>query len=370
MRNQRDEPMRGTNERKGGRPKAQENQSKLIQARKTLKARDRVLMSAIRRCHVQLAKKESLWDIETSKDAVEAAWKEFNHANSRYCVCAGWETSRKEDPPEEVRRAEYEWKVLTDMMEQVVDKAEEYLESATKENSWGELREDEDGGNELDAEVELRLWVEQLSTMSKVNEMVLEVSAVNEVNVNEVNVNEVNVNEVNVNTEAKEVCGVKEETSKGKSLEIETKVEVNEKSEEVVTKKPPDVLQRFDFTAKVQEEEFSMKEVKKSQEDKEVEILPPMKEVKESRHANWDPGELIDAKARTEMFNVKVEVMPSGDVNAKVLFDAMSLFNLVRLYISEVLVLVALRMARFVNVNPMSSRTFAESFLPILSDYG
>ena len=80
--------MRGTNERKGGRPKAQENQSKLIQARKTLKARDRVLMSAIRRCHVQLAKKESLWDIETSKDAVEAAWKEFSHANSRYCVCA------------------------------------------------------------------------------------------------------------------------------------------------------------------------------------------------------------------------------------------------------------------------------------------
>jgi len=261
----------------------------------------------------------------------------------------------------------------------VVDKAEEYLESATKENSWDELYDDEDGGNELDAEVEVRLWVEQLSIMNKVNEEfavnyavnnAVDNAKMNEVNVNEVNVNEVNVNEVNVNTEAKEVCGVKEETSKGKSLEIETKVEVNEKSEEVVTKKPPDVLQRFDFTAKVQEEEFSMKEVKKSQEDKEVEILPPMKEVKESRHANWDPGELIDAKARTEMFNVKVEVMPSGDVNAKVLFDAMSLFNLVRLYISEVLVLVALRMARFVNVNPMSSRTFAESFLPILSDYG
>ena len=103
----------------------------------------------------------------------------------------------------------YEWKVLTDMMEQVVDKAEEYLESATKENSWDELHDDEDGGNELDAEVEVRLWVEQLSTMSKVNEMALEVSAANEVNANEVNdvikvnevstVNEVNQNEVNVN---------------------------------------------------------------------------------------------------------------------------------------------------------------------------
>ena len=83
-------PTRGTNERKGGRPKAQENQSKLIQARKTLKARDRVLMSAIRRCHVELAKRKSLRDIDASKNQVEAAWKEFSHANSRYCVCAGW----------------------------------------------------------------------------------------------------------------------------------------------------------------------------------------------------------------------------------------------------------------------------------------
>ena len=98
----------------------------------------------------------------------------------------------------------------------------------------------------------------------------------NEVDVNEVDVNEVDVNEVNVNTEAKEVCGVKEEMSKGKPLEIEAKVE-----------------------------EFSMKEVMKSQEDKEVEILPLMKEVKESRHANWDPGEIVDAKAQVEMLDAK-----------------------------------------------------------------
>merc|ERR1719370_2847026 len=63
-RNQQEEPTRGTNKRKGGRPKAQENQSKLIQARKTLKARDGVLMAAIRRCHTELAKRTSFGKIE------------------------------------------------------------------------------------------------------------------------------------------------------------------------------------------------------------------------------------------------------------------------------------------------------------------
>ena len=61
---------RGINERRGDKPQAQDNQSKLIQARKTLEERDRVLMAAIRRCHIELAKKESLRDIEASKDAV------------------------------------------------------------------------------------------------------------------------------------------------------------------------------------------------------------------------------------------------------------------------------------------------------------
>merc|ERR1719474_1639127 len=111
-------------------------------------------------------------------------------------------------------------------MDQVVDKAEEYLESATKEISCVELREDEDGGNELDAEMEVRLWVEQLSIMSKVNKMALEVSAANEMNnVNEVNkVNEENMNEVNkefaMNEDSGEVCDAKEEMSKGKLIEM------------------------------------------------------------------------------------------------------------------------------------------------------
>ena len=155
-----------------------------------------------------------------------------------------------------------------------------------------------------------------------------------------------------MNEDRGEVCDAKEEMRKGK---------------------PPEVLQRFGLAAKVQVEEFSMKEVKNMEDDEVAQIDDSTMKVKEEyRNIYWDPGELIDAKARMEMFNLKVEVMPSGDVNVKALFDAMSLFNLVRLYTSEVLVLVlvARNAARFVDVNPLSSRSFAESFLPILSDYG
>ena len=122
------------------------NERKLIQAKKALEMRDRVLTAAIRRCHIELAKRrKSLRDIEASKDAVEAAWTEYNQAIGRYCMYAGADSiGRKdfEEQPEEARRALYEWKVLTDMMEQAIDKAEEYLESATKENNWGELYDD------------------------------------------------------------------------------------------------------------------------------------------------------------------------------------------------------------------------------------
>ena len=93
-----------------------------------------------------------------------------------------------------------------------------------------------------------------------------------------------------------------------------------------------------------------------------------MKMEEQSRCASWDPGEVVDAEAH--MVNVKVEVRLRGDVNANALFDAMLLFNFLRLYISEVLVPVARNAARFVDVNPLNSRCFAESFLPILSDYG
>jgi len=285
--------MRGTNERMGGSPQAQENKSKMIQAGKTLERRDRVLTAAIRRCHVELAKKESLWDIEASKDAVEAAWKEFNHANSRYCVYAGWDPLEKDNTsdkqPEEVRRAGYEWKVLTNMMDQVIDEAEEYLESATKEINCDELREDEDGGNELDAEMEVRFWVEQLSIMSKVNEMALEVSAANEMNVNEVNdVNKVN-EESTVNKDDCVVCNIKEvapEMSYSMIKEVEIVVE-----------------------AKV--EVLGMKELKDLKDDNKVEMFDvkvkngKKAEAKQSRPANWDPGELPDAKDQMEMLDME-----------------------------------------------------------------
>jgi len=34
-----------------------------------------------------------------------------------------------------------------------------------------------------------------------------------------------------------------------------------------------------------------------------------MKEVKESRHANWDPGEIVNAKAQVEMLDAKEEIL-------------------------------------------------------------
>ena len=353
-----------------------------------------------------------------------------------------------------------------------------------------------------------------------VDEVNMDEVNVDEVNVDEVNMYKVNVDEVNMNEVNKkstmyedsgEVCGVKEEMSKGKSFEIEAKVEVNKKSEEVVMAKPPEVPQRFDVPPKVQAEEFGMEEVKKFEDDedetgkkkkkgaaaekvemtkesearvevkkvemtkesearvevkkvettkesgarvevkkekelkrkgeenlerheaqkdgveektsaeeaetstgspktavqkkdeKESKRLQELKEekekerkggkpqaqeekkpeaVKEARPENEDEVEgeeeknmkkskqENDNKVGLRLFNVKVEVMQRGDVITKVLLSAMMLCNFVRLYISEVLVLVALNVARFVIVSPMSSRAFAERFLPHLSDYG
>jgi len=180
--------------------------------------------------------------------------------------------------------------------------------------------DDEDRGKELNAKV--NEVAPEVSALNEVNEVAPEVSAVDEVNVDEVNVDEVNMDEVNVDEvnvdevnvdemnvnevneesamieDSGEVCGVKEEMSKGKSLEIEAKVEVKEESEEVVTAKPDDVLLRFDSTAKVQVEEFGMKEVMQ---------IDDLKMKKESRHASWDPGEPVNAKAQTEMLDAKEE---------------------------------------------------------------
>ena len=119
-------------------------------------------------------------DVEARKNEVEVAWREYMQAISRYCMYAGREEFYEtkvagglythplaghfgyfgkeiDEQPEEARRAWYECKVLTDMVEEVVDKAEEFLESATKENSCGEHKDDGDDGGELGARWKLHI---------------------------------------------------------------------------------------------------------------------------------------------------------------------------------------------------------------------
>ena len=135
---------------------------------------------------------------------------------------------------------------------------------------------------------------------------------------------------------------------------------MNEKSEEVVTAKPPDVLQRFDFTAKVQVEEFGMKEVMQ---------IDDLKMKKESRHASWDPGEPVSDKAQMEMLDAKEEkilvnngkVGLRGDVNWMVFYAAMELNIIVISNFKEML--VAFSLSRFVNGFRLDCRIE-------LSDYG
>ena len=253
---------------------------------------------------------------------------------------------------------------------------------------------------------------------------------VNEVNVDEVNVDDVNVddmNEVNVNEEALEVSTVnkvnkesteiKEEMSKGKSLEVmrrgsfaaksevqtnwdpgesgagkfeevksnvnaEAKVEVSGavNSSCVVKGKPPEVPQRFDFADKVQMEEFGMKEVKNFEDEEVEKRLPLSKEVtqiddmkmkEESLRADWDPGERVDAKAQTEMFNVKEEkilvnngkVELSCNVNLKAFNYAMALNDVVLFNAKAMLIVLLLQKERFVS-------RFRPDCPVQLSDYG
>ena len=112
------------------------------------------------------------------------------------------------------------------------------------------------------------------------------------------------------------------------------------------------------------QEEKKPEAVKEARPENEDEVEgEEEKNMKKSKQEN-------DNKVGLRLFNVKVEVMQRGDVTTKALLSAMMLYNFVRLYTSEVLVLVARNAARFVDVNPLSSRYYAVSFLPILSDYG
>ena len=117
--------MKGTNEWKGVKPQAQKNKSVLIQAQKTLVSKDGVLTAAIWRCRLELAKKKGFRDIEASKDAVEVAGRDFMQASSIYCMYVEEDPAESfPDPAEEVRRVWYEWKVLSEMMEEVVKNQE------------------------------------------------------------------------------------------------------------------------------------------------------------------------------------------------------------------------------------------------------
>ena len=138
-----------------------------------------------------------------------------------------------------------------------------------------------------------------------VDEVNMDEVNVDEVNVDEVNMYKVNVDEVNMNEVNKkstmyedsgEVCGVKEEMSKGKSFEIEAKVEVNKKSEEVVMAKPPEVPQRFDVPPKVQAEEFGMVEVKKVEMMKESGARVEVKKERESKRKGEENLERHEAQ--------------------------------------------------------------------------
>ena len=94
--------------------------------------------------------------------------------------------------------------------------------------------------------------------------------------------------------------------------------------------------------------------------------LMMMKVSEQSRCANWDPGELLDAKDQMEMLNVEEvtnlmnddKVAGSGDVKAMMLFYALCNWMF---YTSDAL--VALCMARFVN-------GFRPDCPVELSDYG
>jgi len=250
----------------------------------------------------------------------------------------------------------------------------------------------------------------EVSTVNKVNEVAPEVSTVNEVNLNEdnevnedneeneVNLNEVNEdNEVNVNEVNEEstmneascmVCDIKEvvpEVSYLMNYEAELRVAHNEIKEEM-SKGKPEVKRKGSFAAKsgvrtswepgessvtkLEEMEFDVNteamEVSGVKDVMKSDGLTMMKVTEQSCCANWDPGEVVNAKDQMEMLNVEEvanlmnndEVARSGGVKAMMFFYA--LFNLM-LYTSDAL--VALCMARFVN-------EFRRECPIELSDYG
>ena len=165
----------------------------------------------------------------------------------------------------------------------------------------------------------------------KVNEVALEVSAANKVNKEyEVNVKE----ESSVNEESGMVCNIEEvapevsyamikemelhiahnvqEEQSGAEVQVEqngAKVQVEQNGAKVQVEQNGDKFDevKSDVNVEAKVEVFGMKELKDLEDDEEVEMRLPlmMKVTEQSRCANWDPGELLDAKDQMEMLNVK-----------------------------------------------------------------
>ena len=184
--------------------------------------------------------------------------------------------------------------------------------------------------------------------MNKVNEVAPEVSTGNKVN-----------DESTVNEACRIACDIKEaapEVSYSTIKEVELHIAHNVQVEIIA-----EALEEQNG-AKVQVEKSGMKEVKfdvntKAMEGSSVKEvmqsdgLTMMKKNEQSRCANWDPGEPVDAKAQTEMsdaiFVKNGKVGLSRDVNWKVFYYAMALNNVVLFNIEALLTVLFL--PRFLN---------------------
>ena len=97
--------------------------------------------------------------------------------------------------------------------------------------------------------------------------------------------------------------------------------------------------------------------------------LMMMKVTEQSRCANWDPGEVVNAKEPIEMLDVEEvtilvnddKVRLKGNVNWKALYDAMTLYTIVLFNVKAIVIVLFL--SRFVN-------GFRQKCPIELSDYG
>ena len=137
------------------------------------------------------------------------------------------------------------------------------------------------------------------------------------------------------------------------------------------------------MNVEVKVEVSGMKEVKSLKDGNKVEVFDAKvingkvvlrlcdkkAEAKHSRPANWDPGELSDAKDQMEMLDVEEvailvkddKVGLKGDVNWKAFYDAMALSGIVHFDFKALLIVLFL--LRFVN-------GFRRKCPIELSDYG